>query len=133
MKAGRDHLDYLQDIMTMMEKIESFTAGMTQEDFIEDYMAHFAVIRAMEVMGEAAKNVPAEVRQKHPEIPWKKMAGLRDKVIHGYFGVDLFIIWESATRLIPGYRPVLLRILNEETERCKKTPGYEFTLDESGP
>ena len=57
MKAGRDHLDYLQDIMTMMEKIESFTAGMTKEDFIEDYMAHFAVIRAMEVMGEAAKNV----------------------------------------------------------------------------
>ena len=133
MKAGRDHLDYLQDIMTMMEKIESFTAGMTKEDFIEDYMAHFAVIRAMEVMGEAAKNVPPEVRQKHPEIPWKKMAGPRDKVIHGYFGVDLFIIWESTTKLIPGYRPVLLRILNEETERCKKTPGYEFTHDESGP
>jgi uncharacterized protein with HEPN domain len=133
LKAGRDHLDYLQDIMTMMEKIESFTAGMTKEDFIEDYMAHFAVIRAMEVMGEAAKNVPPDVRQKHPEIPWKKMAGLRDKVIHGYFGVDLFIILESATKLIPGYRPVLLRILNEETEKCKKTPGYEFTHDERGP
>ena len=101
MKAGSDHLDYLQDIMTMMEMIESFTAGMTKEDFIEDYKAHYAVIRAMEVMGEAAKNVPPEIRQKHPEIPWKKMAGLRDKVIHGYFGVDLFIIWESATRLIP--------------------------------
>jgi uncharacterized protein with HEPN domain len=133
LKTGRDHLDYLQDIMTMMEKIESFTAGMTKEDFIEDCMAHFAVIRAMEVMGEAAKNVPPEVRQKYPEIPWKKMAGLRDKVIHGYFGVDLFIIWESATRLIPGYRPVLLRILNEETERCKKPPGNELTHDESGP
>jgi uncharacterized protein with HEPN domain len=104
LKAGRDHLDYLQDIMTMMEKIESFIAGMTKEDFIEDCMAHFAVIRAMEVMGEAAKNVPPEVRQRHPEIPGKKMAGLRDKVIHGYFGVDLFIIWESATRLIPGMK-----------------------------
>jgi uncharacterized protein with HEPN domain len=60
------------------------------------------------------------------------MAGLRDKVIHGYFGVDLFIIWESATRLIPGYRPVLLRILNEETERCKRSQGYKTTDDESG-
>jgi uncharacterized protein with HEPN domain len=106
---------------------------MTKEDFIEDCMEHYAVIRAMEVMGEAAKNVPPDVRQRHHEIPWKKMAGLRDKVIHGYFGVDLFIIWESATRLIPGYRPALLRILNEETERCKKTPGYEYTHDERGP
>jgi uncharacterized protein with HEPN domain len=68
LKAGRDHLDYLQDIMTMMEMIESFTAGMTKEDFIEDYKAHYAVIRAMEVMGEAAKNVPPDVRQRHPEI-----------------------------------------------------------------
>jgi uncharacterized protein with HEPN domain len=53
-------------------------------------------------------------------------------VIHGYFGVDLFIIWESATRLIPGYRPVLLKILNEETERYKKPPRNELTHDESG-
>jgi uncharacterized protein with HEPN domain len=59
LKAGRDHLDYLQDILTMMEKIESFTAGMTQENFIEDDMAHFAVIRAMEVMGEGREECPA--------------------------------------------------------------------------
>lgn len=104
----------------MVEKIEDFTAGMTQEDFIEDDMAHFAVIRAMEVIGEATKNVPMEVRQKYPEIPWSKMAGLRDKIIHGYFGIDLFIIWESATKLIPSYKPILLQILNEETKRSKK-------------
>ena len=89
---------------------------MTQEDFIENDMAHFAVIRTMEVMGEATKNIPPEVKQKYPEVPWRKMAGLRDKAIHGYFGVDLFIIWESATKLIPGYKPILLQILNEETE-----------------
>ncbi len=104
----------------MMEKIEFFTAGMTQEDFVEDEMAHFAVIRAMEVIGEATKNIPPEVKQRHPDIPWKKMAGLRDKVIHGYFGVDLFIIWESATKLFPGYKPILLKILKEETEKCNK-------------
>jgi len=121
LKANRDYLDYLQYILAMMEKIEDFTAGMTQEDFVEDEMAHFAVIRAMEVMGEATKNVPLEVRQKYPEIPWKKMAGLRDKVIHGYFGVDLFIIWESATKLIPSYKPVLIRIVEEENESYKKT------------
>ncbi len=103
----------------MMETIENFTAGMTQEDFIENDMAQFAVIRAMEVMGEATKNIPLEVRQKYPEVPWRKMAGLRDKAIHGYFGVDQFIIWESATKLIPSYKPILLQILNEETERGK--------------
>ena len=101
MKADRDHLDYLQDILAMMEKIERFTAGLEQEDFIEDDMAHFAVIRAMEVMGEAAKNIPPEIRQMYPEIPWGRMAGLRDKVIHGYFGVDLFIIWEFGNQADP--------------------------------
>ena len=117
MLTGRDYLDYLQDILAMMEKIESFTGGMTQEEFLEDDMAHFAVIRAMEVMGEAAKNVPLEVREKYPAVPWRKMAGLRDKVIHGYFGVDLFIIWESATKTIPSYKPVVLEMLREETEQ----------------
>jgi uncharacterized protein with HEPN domain len=116
----RDYLDYLQDILAMMVNIGNFTEGMTRDDFVDDDMAHFAVIRAMEVMGEATKNVPMEVRQRYPEIPWRKMAGLRDKVIHGYFGVDLFIIWESATKLIPGYRSILVRILEEETARCKK-------------
>ncbi len=120
MKANRDYLDYLRDILAMMEKIEDFTAGMRQEDFLENDMAHFAVIRAMEVMGEATKKVPLEIRQKYPEIPWGKMAGLRDKVIHGYFGVDLFIIWESATKSIPSYKPILIRIVREETEMNKK-------------
>ncbi len=87
---------------------------------MENDMANFAVVRAMEVTGEATKNIPREVTQKHPEILWRKMAGLRDKAIHGYFGVDLFIIWESATKLIPSYKTILLRILNEETEKCKK-------------
>jgi uncharacterized protein with HEPN domain len=115
LKTGRDYIDSLQDIRAMMEKIENFTDGETQEEFLEDDMAYFAVIRAMEVMGEAAKNVPPEVREIYPVIPWRKMAGLRDKVIHGYFGVDLFIIWESATKTIPSYKPVIPKILKEET------------------
>jgi len=108
--TGRDYLDFLQDILAMMDKIESFTAGKTLEEFLEDDMTHFAVIRAMEVMGEAAKNVPSEMKERYQEVPWRKMAGLRDKVIHGYFGVDLFIIWNR--------QPRQSRAINQSSSGC---------------
>ncbi|WP_143763377.1 HepT-like ribonuclease domain-containing protein [Methanothrix harundinacea] len=102
MKEKRDHLDYLQDILSMIEKVEEFTEDLSLEEFEESEMVYFAVIRALEVMGEAAKQVPTEVKRRYPEVPWSRMAGMRDKMIHGYFGVDLHIVWETATRSIPN-------------------------------
>ena len=119
MKAKRDHLDYLQDILSMTDKVEQFTVDLSLAEFEENEMAHFAVIRAIEVMGEAAKHVPPEVKRKYPEVPWSRMAGMRDKIIHGYFGVDLHIVWETATRSIPMPKPQISEVLMEEIERCK--------------
>jgi uncharacterized protein with HEPN domain len=85
-KTKRDHLDYLQDILSMIDKVEQFTADLSLEEFEENEMVHFAVIRAIEVMGEAAKHLPPEVRRKYPEVPWNRMAEMRDRIIHGYFG-----------------------------------------------
>jgi uncharacterized protein with HEPN domain len=118
-KAKRDHLDYLQDILSMIDKVEQFTADLSLEEFEENEMVHFAVIRAIEVMGEAAKHVPPEVKRRYPEVPWIRMAGMRDRIIHGYFGLDLHIVWKTATRSIPMLRPKISEILRVEVERCK--------------
>ncbi len=88
-------LDYLDDIVESAEKIERFTEGMTYESFERDEKSVDAVLRNFEVIGEAAKNVPRDVREEHDEVPWSEMAGMRDKLIHGYSTIDLEIIWTT--------------------------------------
>jgi len=91
----RDYRDYIKDIIDSINDIESFTENMTFEDFAKDKKTINAVIRSIEVIGEAAKNIPKKLRDKYPYIPWKKMAGMRDKMIHEYFGVDIKILWKT--------------------------------------
>jgi uncharacterized protein with HEPN domain len=79
---NRDISIYVKDILENMERAEYFVEGMRYEEFAEDEMANFAVIRCIEIMGEAAKHVPDFVRDKYQEIPWRDIAGMRDKVIH---------------------------------------------------
>lgn len=88
-KKGREISDYLSDILTSIDEIEEFVLGMTFEAFSSDKKTINAVIRSLEVLGEATKHIPASIRKKHPDIPWSKMAGLRDVLIHDYMGVDL--------------------------------------------
>lgn len=93
MSKARELTDYLNDIITSIVDVEEFTHGMSYEMFAADKKTVNAVIRSLEVLGEATKHIPASFRKKHPDIPWSKMAGLRDVLIHDYMGVDLKAVW----------------------------------------
>ena len=96
MKRERDFLDYLADILDVMDKVGRFTEGMSFEEFSADERTTFAVVRALEIIGEATKNIPLRIRKIYPEVPWKQMAGMRDKIIHEYFGVRLQVVWDTS-------------------------------------
>lgn len=105
--------DFLQDILEAMSNALEFVEGMSYEEFSRDTKTLYALIRAVEIMGEAVKNIPDNVRNRYPEIPWKGMAGMRDKVIHGYFNVRPERIWEVVKRDIPKLKPHFEKILEE--------------------
>lgn len=97
--------DYIQDVLDSIDDIEDFVKGIPFEEFVNDKKTTNAVVRSLEIIGEATKNIPSEIREKYPEIPWKKMAGMRDKLIHEYSGVNLAIVWETIQQDIPPLRP----------------------------
>ncbi len=109
----RDASIYLKDIQENMERAEKFVEGMSYEEFVEDERTNFAVIRCIEIMGEAAKHVPEEVKNKYPEVSWKDIAGMRDKVIHFYFGVNLEMVWMVVKKNIPEMNPYIEQALKD--------------------
>jgi uncharacterized protein with HEPN domain len=98
---------YIQDIISAMQSIRNFVKDMDFYGFKEDDKTCSAVVRKFEIIGEATKAIPEEIKQKHPEIPWKEMAGMRDRLIHSYFGVDLNLVWVAITERIPQVLPQL--------------------------
>jgi uncharacterized protein with HEPN domain len=112
----RTYKDYIEDILLSLQELEDFTRGMDFETFIKDRKTVNAVIRSLEVMGEAVKRIPEEIRSRYPEIPWKYIAGMRDKLIHEYHGVDLEIVWEVVKKETPPLKPLFEKILVEMKE-----------------
>lgn len=100
----RDYRDYLQDISDSIDDVGNFTKDMTFEKFAKDRKTINAIIRSIEVIGEATKKLPTSVKDKHPSIPWKRMAGMRDKMIHEYFGIDVEILWKVVKEDIPSLK-----------------------------
>ncbi len=109
----RDYLDYLQDIIDSINDIESFVSGMNFNSFEKDKKTLNAVVRSLEIIGEAVKKIPDEVKNKYTNIPWKNMSGMRDKLIHEYFGIDEDIVWRVAVEELPPLKPFFEKILTE--------------------
>lgn len=107
----RDYRLFLKDIIQAMEAIEKFVEGMDFEKFIGDDKTSSAVIRKFEILGEAAKNIPNLIREKYPHIPWRRIVGMRDRLIHAYFGIDYKLVWDAIKVEIPKLKPELEKIL----------------------
>jgi len=106
----RDLRDYINDLIEACEDILSFTKGMSYSDFAGDKKTVNAVIRSLEVIGEATKQLPMSFRDNYPDVPWKQMAGMRDKLIHEYFGIDKQMVWQVVEKHIPGILPLIKEI-----------------------
>jgi uncharacterized protein with HEPN domain len=113
-KKRRDR-DFLRDVQEAMERISLYMKGLIYPKFLEDKKTQDAVVRNFEIIGEASKNITSTFKSEHPDVPWKKLAGLRDKLIHFYFGIDFKIVWNIARKEIPTLRRQIKTIFGNKS------------------
>ena len=111
-KAPREWRFYVEDMIEFSERVRSYTAGMDQATFVDDGLVYDATLRNLELIGEAATHIPDRIRDENPDVPWRAIIGMRNRLIHRYLGVNHGLVWTVIEDAIPGLLPALRRILD---------------------
>ena len=112
----RDYSIYLQDILSNIEHAEKFVTNLSFDEFIKNYQVNYAVVRCLEIIGEACKQIPQTIRNKYPEIPWQRIIGIRNVIVHEYAAVDIEIIWGTVKNDLPVLKNQIQQIITDLTQ-----------------